>query len=57
MQNKDAVLCVAITCVDICRPKIPAVFRGKYENFRGVSKFLLVYFTIYGGILAGKHWF
>jgi hypothetical protein len=39
-----------------CRAKIPAIFRGIFGIFRGISKFVFIYSTISRGTLVGKHW-
>jgi hypothetical protein len=38
-----------------CRAKIPAIFRGIFGFFRGISKFLFIYSTISRQSLVGKH--
>jgi hypothetical protein len=46
------------------KKKVPAIYRGLFEDFRCISEFLFIYYnffaehpTMFVGSVVGKHWF
>jgi hypothetical protein len=38
-----------------CHTKVPAIFKGMFGIFHGISKFLVSYFMVSHGTLVGKY--